>query len=79
MQFHVEVTPEIVRSWATNADGAEEVDQALERQGGAGVQRPEEMLRDVAGRTRRMHQLADRIYDRWFKGVKRQSSAATAG
>ena len=39
MQFHVEMTPELVRSWATDADGVVEIDQAFERQGGAGVQR----------------------------------------
>ena len=69
MQFHVEMTPELVRSWASSADGIEEIEQAFAQQNGKAVQRPAQMLRDVEQRTRRMHAIADRIYDRWILGV----------
>ena len=69
MQFHIEMTPQLVQAWASDADGIEEIDRAFERQRGVGVQRPEEMLRDVNQRTQRMHLIADRVYDRWLSGL----------
>ncbi|MGH6612459.1 MAG: type 1 glutamine amidotransferase, partial [Burkholderiaceae bacterium] len=71
MQFHVEMTPQLVRAWATDDEGIEEIGAALERQSGVGVQRSDEMLRDVQQRTQRMHLTADRIYGRWISGVQR--------
>lgn len=71
MQFHVEMTPQLVEGWSTDADGVEEIDQAYEQQNGVGVQRAEQMKSDLEQRTQRMSVLADRIYDRWISGLRR--------
>ena len=65
MQFHVEMTPHLVKSWVTDPHGTQEIDEAFKRQGGIGVQRAEELLHTVNERTQRMSVIADRIYDRW--------------
>lgn len=70
MQFHVEMTPSLVEGWATNPSGAHEVTEALTRQDGIGVQPVAQLLRDVQQRTRRMSLIADRIYDRWSRGLR---------
>lgn len=69
MQFHVEMTPHLIRSWAGDPQGRQEIDAAFERQDGVGVQRAEELMRDADQRTDRMSAIADRIYDRWVRGL----------
>ncbi len=71
MQFHVEMTPQLVQSWVTDPHGKDEIDEAFKRQNGRGVQSSEEMLDDVDDRTQRMSVIADRIYDRWVRGLNR--------
>ena len=44
MQFHVEMTPQLVRAWSTDPNGVREIDAAFKKQGGDGVQRPEEIV-----------------------------------
>ena len=72
MQFHVEMTPELVKSWVTHPDGEHEIEEAFSRQGGVGVQRAEQILEDVNERVYRMNRVADRIYDRWTQQLKAQ-------
>jgi len=36
-----------------------------------GVQRPEEIERDLEARLEALHRVADRIYDRWCEGLAR--------
>ena len=69
MQFHVEMTPQLIHAWAGDPQGKEEIDAAFERQNGVGVQRAEELMLDADERTERMSVIADRIYDRWLRGV----------
>ena len=69
MQFHIEMTPQLVQTWVTDADGIREIARAMRQQNGNGVQQPDQMLHDVDRRTRQMHRIADRIYDRWFSSV----------
>jgi GMP synthase-like glutamine amidotransferase len=71
MQFHVEMTPQLINGWVTDPHGAAEIGEAFKRQGGIGVQCAEELLRDVDDRTRRMSLIADRIYGRWSRGLHR--------
>lgn len=71
MQFHVEMTPQLVRAWATDPNGVREIEAAGKKQGGDGVQRPDEMLSDVEERTQKMGVIANRIYDRWTQGLRR--------
>ncbi|HKU47171.1 MAG TPA: type 1 glutamine amidotransferase [Burkholderiales bacterium] len=60
MQCHVEMTPELVRSWI--GSGADEI---AEHRKSPAVQQPAEMQRDLDSRLERLHQVADRLYDRW--------------
>ncbi|MEP6608204.1 MAG: type 1 glutamine amidotransferase [Burkholderiaceae bacterium] len=71
MQFHVEMTPQLVLDWAIDPNGIKEVDEAFERQGGAGVQRSDEMVRDLDQRAQQMSVVADRLYDQWARGLRR--------
>ena len=71
MQFHVEMTPQLVNSWVSDPDGIDEIDKALERQRGTGVQRTEEITLNIAQRTQKMSRLADRLYQRWSQGLRR--------
>lgn len=64
MQCHVEMTPELIAAWCDN--GADEI--AASR--GPAVQTAAEMQTDMENLTRRLHQLADRIYSRWIQGLK---------
>ncbi|MGZ8272723.1 MAG: type 1 glutamine amidotransferase [Burkholderiaceae bacterium] len=71
MQFHVEMTPDLVTSWAADPVAANEVAEERDRTGGPGVQSPEEMCRDLQRRTATMKTLAWRLYDRWARGLMR--------
>ena len=66
----MEMTPQLVSAWVTDPSGVHEIAEAFERQGGAGVQRAAEIVRNVDERTQRMSRLADRIYQRWLRGVR---------
>jgi len=68
MQCHVEMTDELVRSWL--ATGAEEI--AASRASPA-VQEPDEITRELAARLAALHEIANRIYDRWIEGLSRGS------
>jgi len=70
MQFHVEMTPQLVNAWVTDPIDAHEIGEAFKRQGGTGVQRAQEIVLNVDERTQRMSRLADRIYQRWLRGVR---------
>jgi GMP synthase-like glutamine amidotransferase len=60
MQCHVEMTAELVRSWI--GTGAAEM---AEHRKSPAVQAPEEIQRELEPRLERLHQVADKIYDRW--------------
>ncbi len=67
MQCHVEMTPELIRTWLDS--GRSEIDSAKS----AAVQRPEEIDRNVGPRLEVLHEVADRIYERWTEGLSRGS------
>lgn len=71
MQFHIEMTPELVCEWT--ADPALDGELAAERtrNGGPGVQTSDEMRRDLVARTARMKDRAWHLYDRWARGLRR--------
>src|SRR5688572_9144745 len=60
MQCHVEMTADLVRTWI--GSGADEL---TEHRKSPAVQAPEEMQHDLEPRLDRLHQVADKIYDRW--------------
>lgn len=66
MQCHVEMTEELVKSWL--ATGAEEI--AASRKSPA-VQQPDDITRELAPRLDALHQVANRIYDRWAEGLSK--------
>jgi GMP synthase-like glutamine amidotransferase len=65
MQCHVEMTPELIRTWCR--DWEQEVSRLAARV--SSVQTPEEMERDMESRVAALHRVADRLYDRWIKGL----------
>jgi len=71
MQFHIEMTTELVTAWARDPGAAEEVEAERALTGGPGVQSPEEMCREVERRCEAMRTLAWRLYDRWARGLRR--------
>lgn len=64
LQCHVEMTPQLIADWIDETDG--------ELKPAATVQSGEEMLRDVERRTAELHRIADRLYERWLHGVRRE-------
>jgi GMP synthase-like glutamine amidotransferase len=66
MQCHVEMTEELIRTWAEG--GADEIRAAA---ASPAVQSPEDMARDMQARLERLHEVADRIYDKWTENLRR--------
>jgi GMP synthase-like glutamine amidotransferase len=66
LQCHIEMTPELVRSWARA--GAGEIARALPA---ASVQRPAQMLISLPQRAARLNRIADVLYTRWIRGLRR--------
>ncbi len=71
LQFHCEMTPALVRDWATDPDGVAEVADERARNGGPGVTDADAMLAEVDARTQRMNALAAHFYARWAAGLRR--------
>jgi GMP synthase-like glutamine amidotransferase len=71
LQFHIEMTPELVTAWADDPGAADEIEEERARTGGPGVQSPAQMCRDVERRCEAMRVLAWRLYDRWAQGLRR--------
>ena len=67
MQCHVEMTPQLIRAWCE--DWHKEVSALSSRV--RSVQAPQEMLRDVEARARRLNEVAGALYDRWLENVTR--------
>ncbi len=70
MQFHIEMTPDLVRTWAADPAAAREAAAERRRTGGPAVQTPEVMVDGVERRAARMYRVAARLYDRWLRGVR---------
>jgi len=64
MQCHIEMTPELIASWC--ASGAGEI----ARSPGPGVQSPQVIQAGASERLATLHAIADRVYARWFEGLK---------
>lgn len=62
LQCHIEMTAAMVRRWMDL--GTRELEA-----GGRFVQRPEQLTEQLEHRIHALHQVADRIYDRWLQGV----------
>ena len=66
MQCHVEMTPELVRTWLST--GQKEI---VEHGKSPAVQPQAEIEKDLDTRLERLHEIADRIYDRWTENLSR--------
>ena len=68
MQCHVEMTEQLIESWLSG--GADEMRASASS---PGVQRAEEVRKDMDAKVAALHKVADRIYDRWIEGLSRGS------
>ena len=68
MQCHVEMTDELINVWLNS--GEAEIAQAC---ASPGVQERSEIERDMADRLGRLHEVANRLYERWSEGLSRGS------
>lgn len=63
MQCHVEMTPELVRTWCRDWE------QELIGRAGPSIQTPEQMLDALETKVVALHAVADRLYERWTAGL----------
>lgn len=70
MQFHIEMTPELVRLWSGKPSGRDEIETERRVTGGLAVQSPAEQCDDLELRCARMGKVAERLYDRWAQGLR---------
>lgn len=71
MQFHCEMTPDLVREWV-GPEGKAEIDAERSRTGGPGAQTPAAITERLAQRTAALGALAARLYSRWAQGLNRK-------
>ena len=64
MQCHVEMTPELIRSWC------EDWEKELVAKAGPSVQTPQQMFERLDERVRSLNEIAARVYERWIEGLK---------
>ena len=64
MQFHVEMTPELIRSWC------EEWEKELIDKAGPSVQTPQQMFGNLEPRVSALNAVAARLYGRWIEGLR---------
>jgi GMP synthase-like glutamine amidotransferase len=64
MQCHVEMTPELIRSWC------EDWEKELVAKAGPSVQTPQQMFEHLDERVRTLNEIAVRVYKRWIEGLK---------
>ncbi|MBI2294579.1 MAG: type 1 glutamine amidotransferase [Betaproteobacteria bacterium] len=67
MQFHVEMTPELIRAWCE--DWGKEVESLAKRM--PSVQTPAQMTEAIEEKTWTLNAIADRLYDRWTAALAR--------
>jgi hypothetical protein len=60
------MTEELVRTWIQTGENEMRAAAAS-----PAVQAPEQMENDIDARLQRLHEVADRIYDRWSEGLSR--------
>ena len=64
MQCHVEMTPELIRSWC------DDWEKELISKAGPSVQTPAQMIEQLEDRVRSLNAIAARLYERWIEGLK---------
>jgi GMP synthase-like glutamine amidotransferase len=66
LQCHVEMTEELIRLWVRG--GADEMRAAARS---PAVQSPEDITADLESRLARLHEVANRLYDKWTENLNR--------
>jgi len=66
MQCHVEMTEELIKAWVSG--GQEEI-KASETS--PGVQKAQEIEKNLVSHLEALHEVANRLYDRWTKNLRR--------
>ncbi|HEU0201446.1 MAG TPA: type 1 glutamine amidotransferase [Burkholderiaceae bacterium] len=69
LQFHCEMTAELVTAWAADPNSAREVEDELVRTGGPAVQSLDAMRSDLDNRVAQLNRFAARLYSQWAKGL----------
>ena len=70
MQFHIEMTPDLVRRWVADPLAEREIAAERQRTGGPAVQSVQQMSENADERAARMYRVAAHLYDRWLRGVR---------
>jgi GMP synthase-like glutamine amidotransferase len=70
MQFHIEMTPDLVRLWSGKSSSQDEIEAERRATGGPAVQSPAEQCADLEARCARMGKVAERLYERWARGLR---------
>jgi GMP synthase-like glutamine amidotransferase len=65
MQCHVEMTPELISEWLRTGE------KEIAESSSPAVQRPAEIEKDLERRVAALHDVANRLYDRWIAGLSR--------
>jgi GMP synthase-like glutamine amidotransferase len=65
MQCHVEMTPELIRSWC------EDWEKELVARAGPSVQTPAQMQERIDERVAALNAIAAKLYERWIEGLER--------
>jgi GMP synthase-like glutamine amidotransferase len=68
LQCHVEMTQDLVALWVRG--GADEIRAAA---ASPAVQSPDAMTSDIESRLERLHEVADRLYEKWTENLSRGS------
>ena len=68
MQCHVEMTEELVRTWTQF--GRPEIEASTNS---PAVQSPDEIEHNLSQRVHALHVIAERLYDRWCRGLARRT------
>lgn len=63
LQCHIEMTPEMIKTWCKT--GADEIAASP----GPSVQSAAVMQANVATQTQQLHEIADKMYSRWIQGL----------
>jgi GMP synthase-like glutamine amidotransferase len=66
LQCHVEMTPELIKSWCDV--GVEEIEAG---KNSPAVQSADEMQKQMQHKLPRLHVVAGRLYDKWLQGISR--------
>jgi GMP synthase-like glutamine amidotransferase len=66
MQCHVEMTPDLIGAWCR--EWGKELERLARRV--RSVQTPAQMMENVDEKVRALHAVADKVYDRWVKGLR---------